>query len=489
MTDIKMPEMDGLELSRIVCDTYPNVPILIISGYDEFSLAKEALQYGVNDYLLKPIVRDELAQALKRIANDIAMERNKELAYRAMLNVSESAKKQVIKQFLKAVITDHSVEIKALYPLLYRFKINLIESEGMILILSLDTAALLQKPIPASDIPVFKFILNQAASEWIEESGNGWVFSDEEENTIVFLAGEDREALRKQSAQIFQHVSDMMKTSTGIPLVAAAGTAEHEVLQLHVSYQNARKMLGKRLYQDQEDVFHYDAHDPHLHTLMEWDKMISLLQSGLLNRNKMIYYDALNKWMAQMETSTSVAVIRYGLYLLEALTETSHRFQGEQAVQAGQGLNILKQFAKQTSAVTDERVQQLFADILHIFASTEQPEVDEHDAVLQAQKYIYMHYAEPLSLALIAEKIGVSSSYLSNIFHKSMGESYIKFLTRVRMEQAAKLLVAEQPLKIYEIAEKVGYISVKHFSHVFKQTYKMPPGTYQEAYDNMPRGT
>lgn len=105
-----------------------------------------------------------------------------------------------------------------------------------------------------------------------------------------------------------------------------------------------------------------------------------------------------------------------------------------------------------------------------------------NDIVQKAKEYIYVHYREPLSLALIAEKIGVSSSYLSNIFHKSVGESYIKFLTRVRMEQAEKLLKSTPPYKVYDISERVGYISVKHFSFIFKKYFKISPGEYQEKY-------
>lgn len=103
----------------------------------------------------------------------------------------------------------------------------------------------------------------------------------------------------------------------------------------------------------------------------------------------------------------------------------------------------------------------------------------EQNIIELARSYICSHYYEPISLAQIAEHIGVTSNYLSSIFHKQVGESYIKYLTRVRMEQAAELLSQRPRVKIADISEKVGYVSVKHFLHVFKQYFNKTPGEYR----------
>lgn len=109
-------------------------------------------------------------------------------------------------------------------------------------------------------------------------------------------------------------------------------------------------------------------------------------------------------------------------------------------------------------------------------------EAYDNSIAAQARDYICMHFAEPISLTEVAEKLGVNASYLSSLFHKTINESYINFLTRVRMEQAVKYLNCKPPIKIYEVANKVGYVSVKHFSHVFKKYLDMSPGEYQEKH-------
>ena len=89
-------------------------------------------------------------------------------------------------------------------------------------------------------------------------------------------------------------------------------------------------------------------------------------------------------------------------------------------------------------------------------------------------------------MALLAEKLRVSESYLSSLFHKETGESYIKFLTRVCMEKAAELLRTERSLKVYEVSHRVGYFNAKHFNHVFKQWMGVSPNQYQLCYFDQP---
>ncbi len=102
-----------------------------------------------------------------------------------------------------------------------------------------------------------------------------------------------------------------------------------------------------------------------------------------------------------------------------------------------------------------------------------------------AKEYICTHYQEQISLAMVADYLNMNPSYLSDLFHKSMGESYTKFLTRVRMEQALLLLKSNPNEKIYVIAEKTGFVSPKHFNNVFKKYYGFTPTEYIARKNNL----
>ena len=122
----------------------------------------------------------------------------------------------------------------------------------------------------------------------------------------------------------------------------------------------------------------------------------------------------------------------------------------------------------------------ILEELIDVFGEKKTHEsINESEIVIKVKNYIYFHYSEPLSLAEISQKMNLSSSYLSNIFHKGVGEPYIKFLTRIRMEEACKLLQITPQIRVYDVALRVGYISDKHFISTFKNYYKMTPGEYQ----------
>ncbi len=485
ITDIKMPVMNGLELCKIVSLTYPNQKIIILSGYDEFTLAREAIRYGVNEYLLKPIVNEELKEAINRITLEISKERNQELVDKTMRTLSEDSKSHVIKNFLKAVISDSHAEIKVLYPLLFRLKVSLIESEGLMMVLSLDEDLMMGKSIPPSDIPVFKYILNQVAAEIIEETNMGKVFYDMDENTVVLITGDHETEMIERCREVYGKVAEVIFNSTAVTVTGAIGMPVNDVLQLNLSYHKARKMLLSRLQLGGGSLYSFHDDTSNLQFINELDKVISAVKSGLLDHNERQYLVSVKNYVELFDQFTIGAVTRYGLYMMESIASLDPGFAG---AGAGKAWNLLKSFG--LSMKTDphkEEIIAVFNEIIKSFAQHAEPDQEhynEHDLVTKAKDYIYAHYSEPISLALIAETIGVSSSYLSNIFHKSVHESYIKFLTRVRMEEAAKLLKSRPSPKVFDVSEKVGYVSVKHFSYVFKQHFNMPPGEFQEKHMN-----
>ena len=94
--------------------------------------------------------------------------------------------------------------------------------------------------------------------------------------------------------------------------------------------------------------------------------------------------------------------------------------------------------------------------------------------VAAVKNYIYQHYEEDLNLEMLAEKVYLSSGYLSFIFKKETGMSFVEYLTDTRMKEAMRLL-KETNEKIYVVTQKVGYLESGYFSHVFKKKYGMSP--------------
>jgi len=481
ITDIKMPVMDGLELCRRLAGSGKPPIMLILSGFDEFSLAREAIRFGVQSYLLKPVAYDELVEALSQVTSQLDRKYHEELAFLAMGKVSKESQAQVVKQFLKSLVSENSVEIKALYPLVFRLKVPLIETEGMIMVLDLDEEQLAQKGIPYSDIPIFRFILNQMADELSGNHQAGFVFLDEEQNTCMLATGEDKQDIELKCRLLYGEVSSAMLSSTGISVSGALGTFESELFHLQHSHARAVHNLNHRLFSAAPALFSDSTPEPHRQQAELLEPTLNSLQHALLDQNEVSFLMAVKHFFESIQPLTALHVMKFGIHLLHRLSSGSlERAFLEDAY------HQLQMTYAQPAPVSVPDILSLFRDVFVCLTKggKKDPAADnEQDIVSRVTAYIYSHYAEPLSLALLAEKMGISPGYLSNIFHKAMQESYIKFLTRVRMEQAATLLKLHPPVKVYDVSEKVGYVSVKHFSHVFKQFYAMPPGEYQEKYN------
>lgn len=106
--------------------------------------------------------------------------------------------------------------------------------------------------------------------------------------------------------------------------------------------------------------------------------------------------------------------------------------------------------------------------------------VTESSIIIKAKEYIQHNYQKQISLSEVAQELHISANYLSTLFHQELGQSYINYLTALRLEKATAIIKAYPRKKIYEIADEVGYISVKHFIHVFKRKLGVSPGEYQK---------
>jgi len=368
-------------------------------------------------------------------------------------------------------------------------KVSLIESEGAIMILALDEDLMLQKSVSLADLSVFKYILYQVAAEIIEVDNMGCVSFDDEEYSIILVTGDDEEEILHRCRVLHEQVNSVLFKNTGITVSGALGSCVYDALQLHTSYQKATQMLPCRLVGGGGSVYEWVERSMLLKQIQAIDEALTSILSGVLENNEITYTLGIKNLVDIMESIeyNSLRIVSFGYRLITRLADTL----GDGSKNAYEAaLMMLRDFRNsewRTDHENRELITNLYISIVHVFAQLETGGEDENTIVSQAKSYIYDHYAEPLSLGLIAEQIGVSVSYLSNVFHKGVNESYIKFLTRIRMEQAAKLLRSSNEEKIYEVSEKVGYVSVKHFSHVFKQFFGMPPGEYQEKHRKVER--
>lgn len=483
ITDIKMPEMTGLELCRRIKKQYPDQKIIILSGYDEFKFAQKAIQYGVRDYILKPISLNDLTQSLHEMKILLQKEKMEEQAYSHLVKMSEDGKKQLAARFINAVIYNSDVEIKSLYPLIHRMKISLLEGAARLLLISLDKDILLCNNTPAQDIPLYQYMIYQMVLEIAENQKDRiWAVLDHFDNTVVLISADTADAAFRKGKDIYHIISETLQKFMTLSISSSISDHFVDIFEAEKAYYQSMQILNARVFLKQNSFYCTGDYSEKIEQKMTaLNQHITFLWMAVSDHNIINQQLAIQSISELMPQYTRAEVLRFGLYWISGISAKRSPESSGNKKDCEQAISKL---AESQTYGTKETVQRLFLSIAQILSSggnVPQKDMDENLLITNAQNYILANYAQPLSLTLVADELGISPNYLSSLFHKEMGESYIKYVTRVRIEHAIQLMKENPQIKIYDIVERVGYVSVKHFSYVFKQNKGMSPSEYQQS--------
>lgn len=476
ITDIKMPEMDGLELANFIYEIYPKTKVIILSGFDDFDYAQRAIRCGVSDYLLKPLNDANIAETLKKIDLSLKQSEMQKFKKDVLLNIEQFSDSELKGAYFNAVIEGSNESARTIYNNACSRLIWKNEPYSCILILGVDYSDIFLKNNDP-DIISYKIRLNQTCTQLAASQGitsNYCRYDD----TALLICADNKDYLEQKMHSIMDQCDSYFYDSRRIHVCGSYGTIVDDFLFLRESYVNAEQtMLASQLdcsLNSPSDFIrdHFFLEQFQLSLEAIFLDFVSCDDEKLKND----IYTFLHKLPPQKDLRP--LFVRSGIFLLYYLSEKLEKKEDclKAAFARTSGLKDLSSsdpdLEEKCHNIVFQAVQSLRLS-RHI-----QRETESSQLVGQAKEYIYAHYSEPISLTLIAEKLRVSSSYLSDLFHKEIGEPYSKFVTRIRMEQAVKLMKANPNDKIYTLAMQVGFVNAKHFNSVFKKYYKMTPTEY-----------
>ncbi|MCJ8011606.1 response regulator [Paenibacillus sp. KQZ6P-2] len=452
ITDIRMPVMDGLELIReLNRDPLPPA-VIILSGYDDFQYAKEAITYKVREYLLKPIVREELYQALDLIRDDL--EQVQEVS-RELEKLSEYREEHAADQlnyiFLHPDIPEPEIKhrcVKAEIQLL-----NTPYVTGVILGGHLQISAL--------------------KKHWMEvlTSSDFQIFEDTDHRLVVIASGESHAAFT-------EYVRDKY-------LRVCVGVSDETVGPERVkqSYMQARQALKYRILNTKPDTAVYYYSDicrlPLSRELPEEEmrRLANLLGTGRKQEIQDLWHGIFNVQ----------EIRRYDISYLEHLSRLVNELVFDQVFTSyGEAsVEILKSYKKIGYLYHSETISGYIHDAEDLLLRLDEYIKDIKDAHIghaemkAAVDYIGQHYDKQLNMATVSNYVSLNYSYFSESFKHYTGMSFVPYLKKVRIEKA-KILLEETNRKVYEIAEQVGFENVKQFNRVFRELEGISPMEYRE---------
>jgi len=477
ITDIRMPEMDGLALAKFTYEANPLTKIIIISGYNEFEYARTAIKYQVTDYLVKPLNDDSLKEVLLKVKEQLDESRPSKYQFtcESFSHLENNLLKQ---QFLSAILEGDSNLIYLIFSELEKRQIQLAKDFSTVMVLSIDELKLLLQRKNTFDITSFHLKLNQICLNYSLENNMVCIYNSNG-TTLLLLDSDTDVSLNQESILIYETINHLALQSELPEITAAVGMTVTDVLDLPLSYFSANDGLVLSLKKIKSPVL-YESALNNADFIEKLNTVCNNIYTDYLSYStQKLYMDIRSYCELFSDNINNAMLLRFGSHLIRYICQRSNIKSQYIKLSYGNLTENIDHLILSGMPSSDDCYKSITSSIEPLLAIIQQPVISGTEQIVDAaKKYILSHYNEQISLSLVADQVGVNSCYLSDLIHKNLGEPYSKYILRIRMEQAARLLKSNPNEKIYQISEKTGFVSTKHFISVFKKFYGVTPTSY-----------
>ncbi len=477
LTDIKMPGMDGLELSKYIHENYPSVKVIILTAFADFSYAQAAIKYDVIDFIIKTNPTEKIPDAITKAKALIRQEKDKDeklklMEQKANLRLSEICEK-FFKDVFNGIIVDHSLiqnkmtelEIKIENYFVILFDIHSISSENS-LISPEDYNKFMQS---VSNLLSMAFKNYPHYTVAVDRTLLAAIISFKSRNVALCT-----QTLLMTCNEILAMADSFMRFTISIGI----SQMQQNVPALPAAYQEAKDALNGGFYNDNHvSVFMPNTTpapsspgQPHYFA----EKIVDSLQlenpsEAIKSLEILLEEYRRNKEPIEKIKVACMLIASYCYRLLagfklfapelaDSEPEVYKRIQASRSIQSL--VTILKQLIEgiaQVVVTNDKKFSYL---------------------IQETQKYIRDNFHKNISLQTIADHIHVNSSYLSRLYKKETGESIVDAINKYRIDHAKKLL-KDPANKVFEVACAVGIEDPAYFTHVFTKYAGMSPKEYK----------
>lgn len=480
ITDIKMPFMDGLELSKLLKKEMPQLKIIIISGYSEFGYAQQAIDIGVSEYLLKPITAEKLLASVKNAASALEKERKeKQLLeeYQSLIYQKQGEKR---KDFFEALVSGKLTlsqileqgEELGLHMVASAFCIMLFQFKGQ------EDMHVYSNKIVQCEARMTQELRSYPNIKVFDRGMDGWAF---------ILLGDNEEQVKNT---IHKLCDFLVHISNGkVHYFGGIGPIIFRVRDLPQSYLGAKKAFSLRYFEngnqfvsfnDVRDIKEQIGNRINVSDL-NLEKLDRTLLEEFLKRGTLqdvdefvnSYFDGLGS-NAMSSTLIRQYIVMDGYsVIIKFLKELKY------SKEMIESLKLTNDIIKQLSSLDDCR--RFYKSILKQAIELRNKSSQKRYAGLieKAKEYINQNYSmSDLTLDKVASRVNISPNYFSSLFNQETGMTFIEYLTDIRMDKAKEYLRCTGR-KITEIGYLVGYQDSHYFSYIFKKTQNCTPSEYR----------
>jgi two-component system response regulator YesN len=460
ITDIKMPVMDGLELTREALKVNPDMKIVLISSYNEFEYVREGMKHGAVDYLLKPTLEAEELIAVLLRCKEMLAGRRMQAAEKSRLTQQTSLleRKRIEQEIIRLLVSGQDGQCF----------VDIFGRQGIAYVCAYAAA--------------------DGLNEWRERYGNlhaGILYEDLQtlfyeqfrKGGAPILAGEGlllNYPCEEEAEHSIARFKARAEAELGISISVGCCVME-ETGRLETGLRRSRSAAARRFFEGTGRVFVSEGTGPSGNAGGDYAEMnmrAMLEQIRAEKDNEAVIDSFVARWTREGPAPEQVR--REAYELLSAFAYVN----GDSKALADFRDSVWR---CDTIRQLEEQVRGLAREMEHPNRLRLSDKGHGGQLITKAIEYIKQHYREELTLQVVADSIHVSKSYFSNLFKKQAGQNFIDYLIDLRLHEAKRLLVQNE-CKIYEVAEKSGFNDVKYFSKLFKKMTQMTPVEYREKH-------
>lgn len=481
MTDIKMPFMDGLTLSRKLKQISKDIKIIVFSGFDDFEYAKEAIKLEVEEYILKPINAIELKAVFLRIKEKLDQEINRKRDLEQLRKYYLESLPVMKEQLIIGLLEGRLSKRKAA-ELIKSYEINLDFPYYMTGIVRTDLSGGRVKKDEEPGTPAG--LLTLSLKQIVDENLNScceYISCIYLEAVVVIALLTDQ----NQSKEFIHSMDQICKSSNRILEMntgAGIGNLCSSLMELSLSYQGAKNAMDYRILFEPNQAIYIQDVEAQVNDKNIWE---SRYTESILREIKLGEVEDLVKAIQDLIQYIKKSNISFQLYqisLMEMVTEIyklGRVYQLDMDQIFGSDFNINTVIDQFESL---EALRQWLMEIcLKVRSNIRRERIDSAKLLIEkAVTYISEHFCDSdVSVDTLCGVLNVSATYFSTLFKRETGMTFINYLTKVRLDKALQLLNTTEE-KTYNISEMVGYTEPNYFSYVFKKQYGVSPSNYRK---------
>ncbi|MBD0380910.1 response regulator [Paenibacillus sedimenti] len=484
VSDIRMPGMDGIQLMEAIHTRFPNIIIIVISGYSDFEYAKKAITFRVFDYILKPIEEEKLEETLIRAVQRIIEENNKKedlLKLNMKLNESGILAKE---KFLTHLVQGTDLSLEEIQTGIAKNGLSFAWPRMAAVVIRAENFEAVAVDKYKKDTELAGYVLYNVVHELIQDYDNSIVFRNySKQGELILLKGFDTEAYSLIVEEIYAkcgHIIDVVTDIVRFKLYVGIGREFMNMREAGRSYTQAVQAVQNAGIVQGSRIIHFDLidsrNDYYMYPEDKEKTLLYYLENSYKTQAFVLIEDCLNEihssptihpqsirnTVLELTMNIKKALKKYNCLLEDLLQEP----------------NIHDKIMKDLFTISELKEWSMEAASKAMEFIADNKKSGSRKTMDEIVEYLNKRYGENINLNSVADTFFVNPAYLSRIFKSETGYNFNEYLNKVRMDAALKLLMQEN-LKMNDISEMVGYGNVSYFLKKFKEYFGCTPTEYK----------